>query len=109
MIASSSRYFGRSPWAGALEREAGAEDFDRIEGEFRVEAALNVAGLAEAMLLARDQEISDRIAFAPQRFNHTFRLVARHNGVLFPLEEDHRLRDPLPAIKRRALALTLFL
>ena len=34
--------------AGALEREPSPEDFDRIEGEFRIEAALNVAGLAEA-------------------------------------------------------------
>src|SRR6516165_2993444 len=49
----------------ASEREPGPEDFDRIEGEFRIEAALNVAGLAEAMLLAREQEIADRIAFAP--------------------------------------------
>jgi hypothetical protein len=44
------------------EREPGPEDFDRIEGEFRIEAALNVAGLPEAMLLAREQEIADRIA-----------------------------------------------
>jgi hypothetical protein len=51
--------------SGASEREPGPEDFDRIEGEFRIEAALNVAGLAEAMLLAREQEIADRIAFAP--------------------------------------------
>jgi hypothetical protein len=46
----------------ASEREPGPEDFDRIEGEFRIEAALNVAGLPEAMLLAREQEIADRIA-----------------------------------------------
>ena len=36
------------------ERETGPEDFDRIEGKFRIEAALNVIGLPEAMLLARD-------------------------------------------------------
>jgi hypothetical protein len=49
----------------ASEREPGPENFDRVEGEFRIEAALNVAGLAEAMLLAREQEIADWIAFAP--------------------------------------------
>src|SRR5262249_2250770 len=81
--------------AGSLEREPGPEDFDRIEGEFRIEAALNVAGLPEAMLLAREQEIADRIAFAPQRLNHTFCLVRRHDGVLLPLEEDDRLREPI--------------
>jgi hypothetical protein len=46
----------------ASEPEPGLEDFDRIEGEFRIEAALNGAGLPEAMLLAREQEIADRIA-----------------------------------------------
>jgi hypothetical protein len=46
----------------ASEPESGPEDFDRIEGEFRIEAALNGAGLPEAMLLAREQEIADRIA-----------------------------------------------
>jgi len=38
----------------ASEREPGPEDFDRIEGKFRIEAALNVIGLPEAMLLARE-------------------------------------------------------
>src|SRR5262249_60647306 len=92
-----------------LEREPGAEDFDRIEGEFRIEAALNVAGLPEAMLLAREQEIANRIALAPQRLNHAFCLVRRHDGVLLPLEEDHRLREPINMIKRRALAIARFL
>src|SRR5262249_6580087 len=93
----------------ASEREPGPENFDRVEGEFRIEAALNVAGLPEAMLLARKQEIADRIAFAPQRLNHTFCLVRRHDGVLFPLEEDHRLREPIRVIERRALAIARFL
>lgn len=47
------------------EREPGAEHLDGVEGEFGVEAALDVGGLAEAVLLAREQEIADRIAFAP--------------------------------------------
>ena len=61
------------------------------------------------MLLAREQEISDRIASAPQRLNHTLRLVGRHDGVLLPLEEDHRLRQPIRVIKRRALAIARLL
>ena len=93
----------------ASEREPGAENFDRIKGEFRIEAALNVAGLPEAMLLAREQEIADRIALAPQRLNHAFCLVRRHDGVLLPLEEDHRLREPIRVIERRALAIARFL
>src|SRR6266516_5167084 len=91
------------------EREPGPEDFDRIEGEFRVEAALNVAGLPEAMLLAREQEIADRISLAPQCLDHTFSLVRRHDGILVPLEEDHRLREPIRVIERRTLAIARFL
>src|SRR5262249_44153185 len=93
----------------ASEREPGPEDFDRLKAEFRIEAALNVAGLPEAMLLAREQEIADRIALAPQRLNHAFCLVRRHDGVLFPLEEDPRLREPIRVIERRALAIARFL
>src|SRR6516164_2500301 len=93
----------------ASEREPGPENFDRVEGEFRIEAALNVAGLPEAMLLAREQEIANRITFAPQRLNHTFRLVRRHDGVLLPLEKDDRLREPIRVIKRRALAIARLL
>jgi len=40
------------------------------------------------MLLAREEEIADLIAIAPQRFDHSFCLVWRHNGVLVSLEED---------------------
>src|SRR5262245_52159444 len=61
------------------------------------------------MLLAREQEIADRIALAPQRLDHAFRLVGRHDGVLLPLEEDHRLREPIRVIQRRALAIARLL
>src|SRR5262249_16597301 len=61
------------------------------------------------MLLAREQEIADWIALAPQRLNHAFCLVRRHDGVLLPLEEDDRLREPIRMIKRRALAITRLL
>src|SRR5262249_43246134 len=93
----------------ASEREPGPEDFDRIKGEFRIEAKLNVAGLAEAMLLAREQEIADRIALAAQCLNHAFCLVRRHDGAPPPLKEDHRLREPIHMIERRALAVARFL
>src|SRR5258706_6801749 len=93
----------------ASEREPGPEDFDRIKGEFRIEAALNVASLPEAMLLAREKEIADRIALAPQRLNHALCLVWRHDGVLVSLEKDHRLRDQTRVIERRALAVARFL
>src|SRR6185436_9606519 len=77
--------------------------------EFGIEAALNVAGPSEAMLLAREQEIADRIALAPQRLDHAFCLVRRHDGVLIALEEDHWLRQPIRVIERRALAIARFL
>src|SRR6516165_2973792 len=61
------------------------------------------------MLLAREQEIADRIALAPQRLNHAFCLVRRHDSILVPLEEDHRLREPIRVIEWRALAIARFL
>src|SRR5262249_52706100 len=61
------------------------------------------------MLLPREQEIRGRIALAPQRLNHAFCLVRRPDGVLLPLEEDHRLRKPIRVIERRALAIARFL
>src|SRR5215475_8596707 len=61
------------------------------------------------MLLAREQEIADWIALAPQRLNHAFWLVRRHDGVLLPLEEDHRLREPFRVIERRAFAVARLL
>ena len=39
-----------------LEREPDLEYFDRVELEFRVQAALDVGGLTKAVLLARKQE-----------------------------------------------------
>src|SRR5262245_29256906 len=61
------------------------------------------------MLLAREQEIADRIALAPQRLNHTFCLARRHDGVLGTLEEDNGLRGPIRVIERRALPVARFL
>src|SRR5260221_5561080 len=61
------------------------------------------------MLLAREKEIADRIALAPQRLNHALCLVWRHDGVLVPLEKDHRLREPIRGIERRPLAIARLL
>src|SRR5262249_29763445 len=61
------------------------------------------------MLLAREQEIANRIALAPQRLNHAFCLVRRHDGVLLPLEEDPRLREPMTIKRRGASGIARFL
>src|SRR5262245_39882654 len=97
------------PSCRALERQARPEHLDRVEVELGVETALDVAGLAEAVLLAGEQEIADRIALAPERRDHRFGLVRRHDRVLLALEEDHRFREPIRVIKRRALAIPGFL
>jgi hypothetical protein len=86
-----------------LKGQIDAEDIDSIEVELGVETALNVASLPEAMLLAREEEIANRIAFAPQRLNHSFCLIRWHDGVLVTLEEDHRL-SRADARDRRASA-----
>src|SRR5262245_43227817 len=77
------------------KRQTDLEDVDGVEGKLGFEAALDVRSFAETMLLARKQEITDRIAFAPQHLDHGFRLVRRNDLVFFSLEEDHRLRQPL--------------
>ena len=52
-----------------LKREADLEYFDPVELELRVQAALDVGRLTEAVLLARKQVITNWFALAPQRFN----------------------------------------
>jgi len=37
-----------------LERQSNAEHFDRVEREFGIEAAFDVGGLPETVLLARE-------------------------------------------------------
>src|SRR4051794_8874114 len=75
-----------------LEREPSAEHLDRIERKLGLEAALNICGLEKSVLLAREQEIADRVTLAPQRIDHGLGLVRRQDGTLVALEEDHRLR-----------------
>jgi hypothetical protein len=78
-----------------------------IEIKLRVEAALDRRGLAKAVLLAGKEEIRNRIALAPERLDHDLGLVGRHDRILLPLEEDHRLGQALRMKERRALAITL--
>src|SRR5215831_2458758 len=77
----------------------------RIEGDLRIEAALDVGGLAKAMLLAREQEIADGVSLTPQRLDHDLGLVRRHHGVLGTLKKDDRLRQPIGVINRRPFAI----
>src|SRR6516165_9215791 len=92
----------------SLERQSGLEHLDCIEGEFGIEAALDVGALAKPVLLAREQKIADRIAFAPERLDHGFGLVWRHDCVFVALKEDDGLRQPLYVGERRAFAIALF-
>ena len=52
-----------------LKRQADIEYFDRVELQFRVQAALDVRGLTKTVLLARKQVITNWFALAPQGFN----------------------------------------
>src|SRR5882724_856764 len=74
----------------------------RIEIEFAVERAFDVLGLAKPVLLASERKIRNRNPFRTQRLNHSLRLVGRHHFVLESLEEDHRTRQSLREIDRRA-------
>ena len=47
-----------------LNRQADLEYLDRVEVEFRVQAALDGGGLAEAVLLTRKQQIPNWFALA---------------------------------------------
>ena len=51
---------GAGAGVSASKRQSRPEHLDRIEIELGIEAALDVAGLAEAVLLAGEQEIADR-------------------------------------------------
>ena len=51
-----------------------------------------------------EQQIAHRLALAPERLHHGLGLVGRHDGVLVALEEDHRLRQALHVMDRRAFA-----
>jgi hypothetical protein len=83
---------GRTMAFGSLERQADLEDLDRVELEFRVQAALDGGGLAKAVLLAGKQQITNWFALAAQHFDQGLRLVRWHDGVLGSLKEDNWFR-----------------
>jgi hypothetical protein len=84
--------FARTMASESLERQPDLEDFDRVELEFRVQAALDGGGLAKAVLLAGKQQITNWFALAAQRFNQGLRLIGWHDGVLGSLKEDNWFR-----------------
>src|SRR6266508_1241096 len=53
-----------------------------IEVELGIQRALDVLGLAKAMLLAFERKIGHRQAFCPQRIDHQLGLTRRHDLVL---------------------------
>jgi hypothetical protein len=75
-----------------LEGKADLEYLDRVELEFRVQAALDVSGFTKAVLLTRKQKVPNWFALAPQCFNQSFGLIGWYDGVLSALKEDHRSR-----------------
>jgi hypothetical protein len=75
-----------------LKSQACPEHFHGVEIKLGVERALDVGGLAEAMLLTREQEIADWCPAVAQRLDHCLSLVRRHYRILVALEEDHRAR-----------------
>src|SRR5262249_33093594 len=92
-----------------LKGQIGVEDVDSIEVELGVEAALDIIGLAKTMLLAGEQEIAHMFTLAAEGLNHGLRLVRGHDRVFVALEEDHRLRQPVRMMDRRALTVTRLL
>jgi hypothetical protein len=75
-----------------LECQADLEYLDRVELEFRVQAALDGAGLAKTMLLTGKQQITNRFALLPQGFDQGRRLIRWHDGVVGALKEDNWFR-----------------
>jgi hypothetical protein len=67
---------------GKLISEENREAGDRVNREFGVEAAFDVGGLPETVLLARQQQIADGISIGPQRLDRNLGLVRRHHRVL---------------------------
>src|SRR5262249_50705015 len=87
------------------ECQPNPEYLDRIKGDFSIKATFDVGGLAKAVLLAREKEITDGISIAPQRLDHNFGLVRRHHRIIGTLEKDNRLRQPIGVVERRPLAI----
>src|SRR5581483_10260196 len=71
------------------------------------ESALDVLGRAEAVLLAREEEVSDRHTPLTELLHHRLGLAWRHDPVLFALEEDYRNRQAIRVKNRRTFAVQI--
>src|SRR5262249_52297907 len=67
--------------------------------------ALDVLSLAEAMLLAGEQQITDRYAVVAQRLDHLLGLARWHDPILVALEEDDGSLELLGMLDWRAFAI----
>jgi hypothetical protein len=56
-----------APGLPISKRQTAAEHLDRIERESGIEAAFDIGGLPETVLLSREPEIADGVSVAPQR------------------------------------------
>src|SRR4249919_3568235 len=78
-----------------------------VEVELGLEAAHDVLGLAEAVLLAWVGEIGHRKSLLPHGVGHHLRLIGRHHSVLEALEEDQRARQAADGMDWRPRHITL--
>src|SRR4029077_17844333 len=76
------------------------EDFG-VKVKLRLEHALDILGLAKAVLLAFESQISDRQAFRTHGFHHFFGLIGWDDFILQTLEENHRTSEAVGEVNRR--------
>src|SRR5205085_4932677 len=86
------------------EREA--EDA-RVEVQLAVERALDVLGLAEAVLLALEGDVGDGQLFTPERLDHQLGLVRRHDLVFEALKENDGARQAFSEVDGGALVIQI--
>ena len=98
-------FFSAASALADLKSQACPEHFHGVEIKLGIKRALDVGGLAEAMLLTREQKIADWCPAVAQRLDHCLSLVRRHYRILVALEEDDGARKALGMKKRRAFAI----
>src|SRR5205085_3341744 len=86
------------------EREA--EDA-RVEVQLSVEGALDVLGLAEAVLLALECDVGDGQTLPAERLDHQLGLVRRDAFVFEALKEDDGAREAFGEVDRGALEIQI--
>src|SRR5208283_3129644 len=89
-------------WIG-LEVQSRTQDEGRVEIQFRVQGAFYVLLLAETVLFAIEQEVSNGNSPVLQAVNHQLCLVERYDFVLRTLKEDHRHGEAIDVVDRRAI------